>query len=259
MTELIALASAKTPDRAGGGSPVKAAAAPDTSAQHAQLMTYDAVPATGGSKSGGKRGSIEFQFNPKEVSITKSAKWDRKPGKRNKQAGPPEFAGPEPCKMTVEMFFDATLKTDMDVVKSVESLFACCVPTDPQAKKPMPPLVVFTWGGVSSFPAFVTQVNAKYMLFASNGVPIRAVCSVTLEEMPGEPRKQNPSSGALTARKVHDLVDGDSLALLAYREYGDPGMWRPLADYNGVDDPMRLRPGTPIVLPAIEELLAGRG
>jgi nucleoid-associated protein YgaU len=257
MTELIALTSTKAPERPGAASPVSKAAVPQTAAQHAQLVTYDAVPATGGSKTGGgKKDTIDFQFNPKEVSITKSAKWDRKPGKRSKQAGPPEFAGSEPCKMTLELFFDATLKTDVDVVKSVESLFACCVPTDPKAKKPMPPLVVFTWGGLSSFPAFVTQVSAKYTLFAANGVPIRAVCSVTLEEMPGEPRKQNPSSGALTTRKVHNLVDGDNLALLAYREYGDPTMWRPLADYNGVDDPMRLRPGTRVVLPAIEDLLA---
>jgi nucleoid-associated protein YgaU len=257
VAELIALASSAKPERAGG-SPVATTAQPAPAADHATLETYEAAPATGGSKLGGKRDSIKFQFNPKEISITKSAKWERTPTKRNKQAGPPEFTGPEPCKMTVEMFFDATLKTDTDVVESVESLFACCVPTNPKDTKSIPPLVVFQWGGTTSFPAFVTQVSAKYTLFASNGTPIRAVCSVTLEEMSGEPRKQNPSSGALTARKVHRLIHGDSLALLAFREYGDPAVWRPLAAYNGFDDPMRLRPGTPVVLPSLEDLLGLR-
>ena len=57
---------------------------------------------------GTKKDDLEFQFNPKEVSITKSAKWERKPTK-DKKAGPPEFSGAEPCKLTLELFFDATV------------------------------------------------------------------------------------------------------------------------------------------------------
>jgi len=47
---------------------------------------------------------------------------------------------------------------------SVEKLFSCCVPIEKSrnANKPMHPLVVFKWGGITSFPAYVTQVNAKY-------------------------------------------------------------------------------------------------
>ena len=64
---------------------------------------------------GDPKDKIKFQFNPKEVSITKSAKWERKPTK-DKKAGPPEYSGAEPCKMTLELFFDATMKDDVDVV-----------------------------------------------------------------------------------------------------------------------------------------------
>ncbi len=96
------------------------------------------------------------------------------------------------------MFFDATETTDGSVVPAVEGLFACCVPTKESlsAKKPSPPLVVLQWGTVSSFPAFVTSVSAKYTLFRGDGTPIRALCSVSMEEMPADPPGQNPTSGS---------------------------------------------------------------
>ena len=52
------------------------------------------------------------------------------------------------------------------------------------------------------------------------------------------------------------MVQGDSLPTIAYREYGQPAMWRAVADLNRVDDPMRLRPGDRLLLPPLEELVA---
>jgi nucleoid-associated protein YgaU len=225
----------------------------------AKLTLYDASPgAAGGGQPGSKRGVIDFQFNPKEVTITKSATWKRESSKKSKKASPPEFTGPEPSKMTLEMFFDATGPRDGSVVAAVEKLLSCCVATEETAghEKPMPPLVVLHWGSISSFPAFVTSVSAKFTLFSSDGTPIRAVCSVSLEEMPGEPFRQNPTSGSHQVRRVHRTVAGDSLASVAYAEYGDPTAWRPLAVFNGIDDPLRVPAGTVLLLPAPEELAA---
>jgi nucleoid-associated protein YgaU len=226
--------------------------------QHATLDLFDLAPAGGGGKAGGSRGSISFQFNPKEVTIAKSAKWERKTAKGATTAGPPEFSGSEPCKLTLEMFFDATSSQDAAVVETVEKLFACCVPTEESAgqKKPSPPLVVLHWGTITSFPAFVTSVSAKYTLFASNGTPIRAVCSVSMEEMPGDPLRQNPTSGSLDVRRVHRMVSGDTLASVAYTEYGDPTHWRRLAAYNKIDDPLRVRAGSLLLLPGPDDLAA---
>jgi hypothetical protein len=257
MTAAIALTSSGKPANMTGSTVVSSAS---PSYDHASIEMFEATDAPGGSKCGSSIGSIAFQFNPKEVTISKSAKWERKPVKGAKQAGPPEFSGADPCKLTLEMFFDATLKHTESVVDAVEKLFSCCVPVEKSraSKKPMPPLVVFKWGNVTSFPAFVTQVNAKYTRFAANGVPIRAVCSVNLEEMPAEQTKQNPTSGVFNVDRVHTMIAGDTLALVAYHEYGDPDMWRALAEYNGVDDPMRIPDGTPIMLPPAETLAGGR-
>jgi nucleoid-associated protein YgaU len=223
----------------------------------ATLEVHENKPAGGGSEPGDLVDTIQFQFNPKELSIQKTAKWERQTARGAKTAGPPEFKGADPCKMTLEIFFDATDKMDGSVVTRVEQLFRCCVPTDKtfQKKKASPPLVVLKWGTVEGFPAFVTSVQAKYTLFTPGGTPVRATCSVSLEEMPGDPNKQNPTSGALATSSVHTVIAGDSLASIAYREYGDPTLWRPLAAFNGVDDPLRLRPGSALRVPVVDDLL----
>jgi nucleoid-associated protein YgaU len=224
--------------------------------EKAVFKLYETKPAKQGGGCGARLGTLAFHFNPKELTIAKSAKWERKTAKGAKKAGPPEFTGAEPCKLTVELFFDASAKHDDSVVSAVETLFSCCVPTDASHDKKLgsPPLVVFSWGQITAFPAFITSVSAKYTVFASNGTPIRATCSVAMEEMPGALRPQNPTSGSLTARRSHRLVEGDSLPSLAYREYGDATLWRRLAEVNDIDDPMRLRIGTTVLLPALDDL-----
>lgn len=235
--------------------------------EHAYLQLHE--PSSDGSlsKPGAKIGTIDFQFNPRELSLSKSANWSRSSGRGNKKSGPPQFNGPQPSKLTLEMFFDASDTQDSDVVKRVEQLFACCVPTDAshQQRKGSPPWVLFRWGGLTGFLAYVSSVTAKYTLFTPGGLPIRATCSVTLEELAGEASRQNPTSGGQIPHRVHVVVTGDTLAGLAFAEYGNPTMWRSIADVNGIDDPMRLRAGTSLLLPSAEEArgrvleAAGRG
>ena len=47
---------------------------------------------------------------------------------------------------------------------------------------------------------------------------------------------------------------GDTLAGIAYAEYGNPNLWRAVAELNNIDDPMRLRPGQRLMLPTVETL-----
>lgn len=248
MTTPVAFSAA-----GASGTATTGAARPKLEHAYLELRT----PPPGGSLTpGGPCGRVEFQFNPKELSLTKGAQWKRSPAKGAKSAGPPEFQGPEPSKLTVEMFFDASATQDTSVVTSVEQLFACCVPTSEtrQQQRSSPPWVVFHWGGLTGFPGYVSKVQAKYTLFTTSGVPIRAVCQVTVEEISGETPGQNPTSGALRARRVHRVHEGDTLPGLAWREYGDPAAWRVIAEANDIDDPMRLADGRELLLPAPDEL-----
>ncbi|MCT2593928.1 LysM peptidoglycan-binding domain-containing protein [Streptomyces sp. N2-109] len=247
-----AAGSGSAPSPGGGGARPKL--------EHAYLELR--TPPPGGSLTpGGPCGRIDFQFNPKELQLTKGAVWKRTPAKGAKSAGPPEFQGPQPSKLIAEMFFDASDTQDNSVVKAVEQLLACCVPTSEtrQQQRSSPPWVVFHWGGLTGFPGYVSKVNAKYTLFTTAGVPIRAVCKVTMEEISGDTPGQNPTSGALHARRVHRVQAGDTLAQLAWREYGDPTVWRVIAEANQIDDPMRLSDGRELLLPGLDELDRLRG
>jgi len=80
--------------------------------------------------------------------------------------------------------------------------------------------------------------------------------SLTLQEIATPESKQNPTSGGLAAQRTHTVVAGDSLASIAYEEYGEAGLWRALAETNRLDDPMRLPAGTSLLVPSPEDASA---
>ncbi|MEW1720637.1 LysM peptidoglycan-binding domain-containing protein [Streptomyces sp. NPDC093109] len=203
--------------------------------------------------------TFNFDFNPSQMSLTRRAQWKTTPTAAVRDGAVPEFMGPEPREMSVEIFLDRSDDPDSnDVRKNVESLFACCETTTASlaANQPSTPWVVFEWGAFSTarFNAYVSSVEASYTLFNTNGMPIRATCQVTLHEIPGSVHGQNPTSGALTSSRVHRVVAGDSLQFLAWREYGDATVWRTIAEANDIDDPKVLTPGMELMLPAAEEV-----
>ncbi|MER7687045.1 LysM peptidoglycan-binding domain-containing protein [Streptomyces sp. NPDC097610] len=208
---------------------------------------------------GGLIKTFNFDFNPSTLSLSRRARWKTTPTAAVRKGSLPEFMGPEPREMTVEIFLDSSDDpTGNSVLKKVESLFSCCEVTTKSiaAKQPSTPWVVFQWGSFSTarFTAYVSSVDASYSLFGTTGVPIRATCQVHLHEIPSNTKGQNPTSGALTAQRVHRVVAGDSLQSLAWREYGNAAAWRAIAEANDIDDPNRLSNGTELVLPAAEEV-----
>lgn len=238
----------------GGGGKSK----PKTGKVKAQLQLYN-PPAAGSTQPGGPLGTpVTFMFNPSQLQLTKSASWVPHVARGAESAGIAEFSGSEPKTLGIEIFLDATDTHDQSVRTRVDTLLTCCVPTKKSvtAKAPSPPWVRFTWGQFQSvsFYAYVSQISATYSLFDTDGTPLRATCSLTLNEISGSTPRQNPTSGALVTNRAHRVVVGDSLEMLAYQEYGDPTAWRVIAKANGIDDPVRLRPGTEVLVPAAEEL-----
>ncbi|MFI6703786.1 LysM peptidoglycan-binding domain-containing protein [Streptomyces sp. NPDC050509] len=215
-------------------------------------------PIGSSTKPGALMKMFEFDFNPSQLSLTRRSNWKTTPTAAVRDGAVPEFMGPEPREMTVEIFLDRSDDPDSnDVRKKVESLFSCCETTTASiaAKQPSTPWVIFEWGSFSTarFNAYVSSVEASYTLFNTTGMPIRATCQVSLHEIPSDTLGQNPTSGALTSRRVHRSVAGDSLQSLAWREYGDANAWRTIAEANGIDNPSVLPPGTELMLPAGEE------
>jgi contractile injection system tube protein len=220
----------------------------------AGLQLYQPPPA-GGSQPGGPLGSpVAFMFNPNELSLRKSASWIPHVVRSAEDVGVAEFGGSGPRELTLTVFLDATDTHDKSVQQRVDKLLTCCVPTKASiaAKAPSPPWVKFMWGQFQtvSFYSYVSQVDATYKLFDPDGTPLRATCALTLTEISGAKPGQNPTSGTLSAQRVHRLVAGDTLEMLAYHEYGDATRWRVIAEANDIDDPVRLKPGLQLLLPS---------
>jgi nucleoid-associated protein YgaU len=43
----------------------------------------------------------------------------------------------------------------------------------------------------------------------------------------------------MTSTMVWTVKAGDKLPLIAAKVYGDPRLWRPIAEANGIDNPLR--------------------
>jgi nucleoid-associated protein YgaU len=221
---------------------------------HAVLLLFEPPPSMSNEATAIRR-RIPLQFNPERVSLSKTATWDRSLASKAATTTMPEFRGAAPRVLSADLFLDATFALRNTVEEQVEALLGCCVPTSQsiQANRPSPPWVRLEWGlGRSmAFTACVTSVNATYTLFGADGSPTRATCSVVLQEIGGSIPKQNPTSGSPESGVAHEVQAGDSLASLAFRQYGDAGQWRVIADANGIVDPGQLIPGTVLVFPPL--------
>lgn len=198
---------------------------------------------------------LSCRFNPKEITITKSSQWKRSPNKGAQDASKPEFVGTDPRTLKMELLFEGWETGSGDVSADVDKLFTWSNPTAESISNnnPMPPLVVLHWGSKSYFEVYIKQVSAKFTLFDAQGAPIRALATCTFEETPMSAEGQNPTSGSLPGSKTHVVHQGESLQSIAYQEYRDAGRWRAIAIANGVDDPLRVRPGTSLLLPPASE------
>ncbi|MFF2752096.1 peptidase M23 [Kitasatospora sp. NPDC058048] len=222
---------------------------------HAVLILFD-PPLTGGAAPGPERGRLSLQFNPEQLEVRRSASWGRSDAPALMTPPPPQFLGSDPTSLGVRLFFDATAEHGRGVERSVTRLLECCRPEPHRAsdRSPSPPWVRLAWGSArtTSFTAIVRQVSVTYTLFDPEGTPLRAEASLELEEVGGAPARQNPTSGGLgaaQARAVHQVVQGDTLAHLAARYYGDPTIWRVIAEANAVDDPLGVPAGAALIVP----------
>lgn len=120
----------------------------------------------------------------------------------------------------------------------------------------------FSWGTAFSYTVHIRSVTVMYLRFASDGTPTRAEVGLKLYQPNGKGKpapSANPTSGGPPGRSTRVLDSSGCLASLAYATYDRPGAWRLIAHANGIDDPLRVRPGTVLYLPRRGELSNGAG
>ena len=95
----------------------------------------------------------------------------------------------------------------------------------------------------------LSRLTLKYKKFGVDGLPLRVEANISITENPSPVPFTNPTSGGISGRRVHVVSAGDTLHSVSYAEYGSPGLWRVLAEANGIDDPLRVAPGTTLLIP----------
>jgi nucleoid-associated protein YgaU len=203
--------------------------------------------------------AVVFVFNPAKLGVAATAKWEQPAASGNKKAGPPQFKGADPVTMDLELVLDGWEERNKsrDILMDVNTLISWTRPTSStrNSKKPSPPIVRLYWG-TPWFECYVTNVKVSYTMFDKDGKPVRATVTVNLKELGTTPPKQNPTSGSLAGHQSHMVVQGDSLPLLAHQYYEKAEYWRGVAIANNIDDPLRVLPGTRILLPPLEDVAA---
>ena len=198
--------------------------------------------------------NIEFMFNPTGYSLSKSNSWE--PVKVVGMNVPRrEFTSGGPTALSLELFFD-TYEAGTDVRDYTNKVFNLAKisskTVDKETGRGRPPKCMFSWGKTFNFPAVVTSVSVNFTLFLSDGTPVRAKVSVSLEEAEDEEQQspQNPTTQGTLGHKVYTVKPGDTIDRIAYSEYGNPSLWRSIADANDLDNPMDLRPGQILAIQA---------
>jgi nucleoid-associated protein YgaU len=128
-----------------------------------------------------------------------------------------------------------------------------------------PPRIRFIWGLGLSFRAIVDNVQQKFTLFNPAGIPVRATLTVSFKEyktLEEQLKELNLQSADHTKRRV--VRRRDTLARIAFEEYGDASKWMVIADHeenrDRLTDLRRLTPGMELAIPAIDVLTnSGRG
>ena len=205
---------------------------------------------------------LPCQFNPSTLKLSKSSTWHANPTRGSRRAPTAQFVGTGPEVLSTKLLFDGFDSlggTGTPVAHAVSQLLDwTCVPAQSyEAATPQPPLVTFRWGTGVGFTGFLHQVSAEYTMFAPDGTPLRATVDISLQRTPDDPKGTNPTSGGVAGRRSAVLGDADSLAAVAYREYGDAGLWRAIAQANDVEDPARVPVGTRLLIPPRTEAAGG--
>lgn len=203
--------------------------------------------------------TISCIFNPSSYSISNRAMYKEK--NEMGDAAIPQFIGIAPMELKVTLIFDSSSLMQLasnglsqsisDQIKEPEPV---SVYTNELMKLVMvkpdehqPPLVTFCWGNLE-FTGHVKFLEHTYTMFTMSGKPIRAsVKLVIVHENDGyKTPLESPDRTKYTT-----YAEGMSLWMLAYKEYGDCEKWRVIAKANGIENPLDLKPGQMLKIPAL--------
>jgi nucleoid-associated protein YgaU len=199
-------------------------------------------------------------FNPAEYTVARTNQWTPK-GIIGYETPTLNFTGGEVQTLKMELFFDVTDQPTGDVTTHVNKLWKLAIVNEQasEGKRGRPPVCIFAWGKShdgwgggteNDFKAVIQSLSVRYTLFRDDGTPIRATADVTFMQVMEKTVMQNPTSYVPQPGYKRRLVmPRDTLAGIAFDEYGDATLWRKIAEANQIDDPEMIRAGDLLAIP----------
>ena len=201
---------------------------------------------------------IEAHFNPNRIALSKSVTLLNQPAK-GRDVPEQQFGNGEPRTFNLDLLFD-TYDTDSQQKEKVtvytDKLDSLTVVSEDLHR---PPICELSWGTWVFFEGVLEKLDHEYTLFMDDGTPVRATSKCTFKEYRDNPRdRRKQATRSSDVAKQWVVKRGDTVSSIAAQEYGDPAMWRPIADHNDLDDPFVLEPGMLLLLPTVTVTRSGR-
>lgn len=190
---------------------------------------------------------IKCAFNPQEYQLGKSVGYSDHKTLLNVPVK--QFTNGQADTLSMELFFDTT-KEQKDVrkeyIEDIDSLL------EVDGSLHAPPRCRFVWGGGIDFKAVLVEANKRFTRFKPDGTPVRAWVDVTFEQYKeAKQQKSDIKHESTDKMKIWTVTEGDTLWLIANKEYGDSSHWRTIAEANDLENPRSLQVGDKLSLPPL--------
>ncbi|MGB3458298.1 MAG: LysM peptidoglycan-binding domain-containing protein [Halobacteriota archaeon] len=200
---------------------------------------------------------VPFLFNPSEFSVEKTNQF-REVDIPGLPSSTFQFVKGGARTVTMDLTFD-TYEKQVDVRTFTDRITGWESETkkgkglmDIDSDLHAPPICLFIWGAYI-FPCIIERATKRFTMFLPDGTPVRATLNITLKEYKEfETQVKEISLQSADRTKTRQVKQGDSLWFIAAKEYGNPALWRYIAEANRIDNPRVLKPGMELIIPPLE-------
>ncbi|HEX2224157.1 MAG TPA: contractile injection system protein, VgrG/Pvc8 family [Thermoanaerobaculia bacterium] len=199
--------------------------------------------------------SFSVLFNPSQITLDKSAAWDSPPVV-GRNAAEAQFRYGNPYTLAVDLLFDTyELGTDVRVhTRQFSDLLMI------RGDRKQPPRCKLEWGShdFNGYHWVLERLSQRFTLFLPDGTPVRATLGCSFKQSQSADEEQEEVSKASQVDQVVDLPSGQTLAHVASKLLGDPRAWPLIAKANNILNPLRVRPGRKLFIPALGAALGSK-